>query len=62
MKETYCKMRVGGQMVTGYITHCNEKTVYFKPKPTACVHINSNFRTIKRHKRKHNLTLWPFVV
>ena len=55
-------MRVGGQMVTGYITHCNEKTVYFKPKPTACVHINSNFRTIKRHKRKHNLTLWPFVV
>jgi len=47
------KFRLGGQIVDGVVVDENPKTVWVKPYPTSCVHLNQNYRVIKRHKEKH---------
>jgi hypothetical protein len=44
--------RLGDKMVKGLVIKDNPKTIWVKPYPTSCVHLNQNYKVIKRHKEK----------
>jgi hypothetical protein len=49
--------RLGDKMVKGLVIKDNPKTVWVKPYPTSCVHLNQNYKVIKRHKEKHRCAI-----